>query len=148
MDCFWEILGIMPTSNKKTIRAAYSEQSKKYHPEEEPEAFQKLHKAYEAAMDYAAKNKNAVPQEKAVWKQNAENTESLREYTEDMISEKEPDENKQSVQDKKSADLFEKKPNENKQPVQDKKSADLFDKNNKNIQEKSDEKENPKNLIA
>ena len=58
MERFWEILGIMPTSDKKTIRAAYSEQSKKYHPEEEPEAFQKLHEAYEAAIDYAAKYKN------------------------------------------------------------------------------------------
>lgn len=128
MERFWEILGIMPTSDKKTIRAAYSEQSKKYHPEEEPEAFQKLHEAYEAAIDYAAKYKNVSTQEKAVWKQKAENTESLREYTEDMISEK--------------------KPNENKQSVQDKKSSDLFDKNNKNIQEKSEEKENPKHPIA
>ncbi len=56
MNDFWKILGIEPTNDRRAIRFAYSEQSRKYHPEEEPEAFRQLHEAYRAALAYAAEN--------------------------------------------------------------------------------------------
>lgn len=49
----WEILGINPTSDIKFIKKAYSEKSKVYHPEENPEEFRKLHEAYKKAINVA-----------------------------------------------------------------------------------------------
>ncbi|MDE7325092.1 MAG: J domain-containing protein, partial [Lachnospiraceae bacterium] len=56
MNQIWEVLGIAPTSDKRAIRSAYSVLVKQCHPEEDPQGFQKLHGAYQAAMEYAAKN--------------------------------------------------------------------------------------------
>ncbi|MFR3959916.1 MAG: J domain-containing protein [Streptococcus salivarius] len=39
---FWSILGIQPTNNLKDIKRAYAKQSKVYHPEDDPENFQRL----------------------------------------------------------------------------------------------------------
>lgn len=50
----WKILGIEPTTDKKTIRKAYAAKTRVIHPEERPEAFQELHEAYQAALGYAA----------------------------------------------------------------------------------------------
>jgi len=50
----WETLGIMPTTDKKEVKRAYAEAVKHCHPEEEPEAFQKLYKAYQAALNLCA----------------------------------------------------------------------------------------------
>lgn len=52
MDCF-EILGIEPTNNIRIIKKAYSLLLKRYHPEEYPEEFKKIHQAYEEALLYA-----------------------------------------------------------------------------------------------
>lgn len=38
----WEILGIEPTSDKKTIKRAYAKLLKQYHPEENPEKFKQI----------------------------------------------------------------------------------------------------------
>ena len=47
---FWSILGIQPTYNLKDIKRAYAKQSKVYHPEDDPENFQRLQKAYQEAL--------------------------------------------------------------------------------------------------
>ena len=47
---FWSILGIQPTNNLKDIKRAYAKQSKVYHPEDDPENFQRLQKAYQEAL--------------------------------------------------------------------------------------------------
>lgn len=50
---FWEILGIKPTNNTKLIKKTYASLLSKYHPEEFPEEFQRLHWAYQEAIKYA-----------------------------------------------------------------------------------------------
>lgn len=52
---FWKILAIDPTTDVHAIKQAYAALAKKYHPEQYPEEFLNLRKAYEAAMDYAVK---------------------------------------------------------------------------------------------
>ena len=47
---FWSILGIPPTKNLKDIKRAYAKQSKVYHPEDDPENFQRLQKAFQEAL--------------------------------------------------------------------------------------------------
>lgn len=49
MDC-WTILGIEPDSDKKTIKIAYAKQLKTTRPDEDVEAFQRLHQAYKTAL--------------------------------------------------------------------------------------------------
>lgn len=49
----WNILGIEPTTDKKAIRRAYAAKTKEIHPEEKPEEFKQLHRAYQAALGYA-----------------------------------------------------------------------------------------------
>ena len=46
----WEILGIEPTSDKKTIKRAYAKLLKKYHPEENPEKFKQIQAAYQQCL--------------------------------------------------------------------------------------------------
>lgn len=53
----WEVLGIPPTADLQAIKQAYAEQSKRFHPEEHPEAFQRLHTAYRSAAAQARKRK-------------------------------------------------------------------------------------------
>lgn len=59
MNC-WHILGIQPTADKTTIRHAYAEKTRECHPEENPQEFDVLHKAFQAAMQYARRNAGAV----------------------------------------------------------------------------------------
>lgn len=47
---FWEILGISPTVDIKNIKKAYAIKLKIYHPEDNPEGFMGLRKAYEEAL--------------------------------------------------------------------------------------------------
>lgn len=49
----WGLLGIEPTADKKAIRSAYAAQSRLHHPEEEPEYFAELNRAYRQALDQA-----------------------------------------------------------------------------------------------
>lgn len=46
----WDWLGIAPTTDEAMIKKAYAAQAKLYHPEEKPEEFQQLRKAYKRAM--------------------------------------------------------------------------------------------------
>ena len=46
----WEVLGIAPTTDKAAIRHAYAQKTRTCHPEEDPEGFDALHKAFTAAM--------------------------------------------------------------------------------------------------
>lgn len=46
----WEILGIEPTSDKKTIKRAYAKLLKQYHPEENPEKFKQIQAAYQHCL--------------------------------------------------------------------------------------------------
>ncbi len=59
----WKVLGIAPTNDKRTIRSAYSAQSRQCHPEENPEEFQRLHEAYQAALAFAAANQGRTGRE-------------------------------------------------------------------------------------
>lgn len=50
----WEILGIAYTLDINSIREAYHARVREIQPEENPEAFRRLQKAYQAAYQYAA----------------------------------------------------------------------------------------------
>lgn len=47
----FEILGIAPTEDAREIKRAYSNLVRKFHPEEHPEEWQRIHDAYEIALD-------------------------------------------------------------------------------------------------
>ena len=49
----FEILGIEPTQDKKTIKKAYAALVKKYHPEEDMLKWQEIHEAYQNALEWA-----------------------------------------------------------------------------------------------
>lgn len=50
----WQILGIAPTRDEMTIRRAYVRLLKQHRPERDPEGYQRLREAWEAAKRYAA----------------------------------------------------------------------------------------------
>lgn len=60
MESIWTILGLEPTRDISAIRRAYAERSRTCHPEEDPEGFLNLRKAYESALDYAESGSSAV----------------------------------------------------------------------------------------
>jgi tetratricopeptide (TPR) repeat protein len=51
----WGILGIGPTGDVTTIKKAYAQKLKIYHPEDDPQGFQQLREAYDSALKYAKK---------------------------------------------------------------------------------------------
>ena len=51
MDC-WKILGVEPFSDKKTIKVAYAKQLKLNRPDDDPEGFKSLHRAYQSALNW------------------------------------------------------------------------------------------------
>lgn len=54
----WEILGLEPTTDLKKIKKAYSSLLPKYHPEDDPEGYQRLRQAFDFARKYAKKHMN------------------------------------------------------------------------------------------
>lgn len=59
MKSMWEWLEIEPTTDVQIIRKAYSQQAKKYHPEENPEEFKQVRDAYKKALSYAKSNEKS-----------------------------------------------------------------------------------------
>ena len=51
MDC-WEVLEIARFSDKKTIKIAYAKQLKLHRPDDDPQAFQRVHRAYQSALSW------------------------------------------------------------------------------------------------
>ena len=49
----WRVLGLEPTRDVAAIRRAYAVAARRYHPEEQPEEFQRVHDAYQQALAYA-----------------------------------------------------------------------------------------------
>lgn len=62
----WEWLEIEPTGEISEIRAAYARQVKKYHPEDTPEEFEQLQKAYKSALRQARAAKRTETMQEAV----------------------------------------------------------------------------------
>ncbi len=56
----WKILGVAPTTDQKSIKAAFAAKSREWHPEEYPEEYQRLRQAYKLALAYA-QNENGEP---------------------------------------------------------------------------------------
>ena len=50
----WQQLGIQPTLDQRAIKRAYAARLKQCRPDEQPEAFQRLHAAYKQALEWAA----------------------------------------------------------------------------------------------
>lgn len=75
----FDTLEIQITKDKKQIKKAYALLTKRYHPEEHPEEWSKIHEAYEAALRYADGN-GAEPRED-IWEEEQE------EYTENVEAE-------------------------------------------------------------
>ena len=50
---FFDVLGIEPTADIKTIKKAYAKLAAKHHPEDDEEMFMRIHNAYKSAMKYA-----------------------------------------------------------------------------------------------
>lgn len=59
-NSYWELLKIEPTTDKKTIQKAYSNQLPNYHPEDDPEGFARLKEAYQAAIAYAKQQPTVI----------------------------------------------------------------------------------------
>ncbi|MFT5117433.1 MAG: hypothetical protein ACI9NY_000962 [Kiritimatiellia bacterium] len=53
---FWDVLGLLPTNNKREIKKAYAVLLKQHKPEDSAEAYQTLREAYDAAIIYAKNN--------------------------------------------------------------------------------------------
>lgn len=56
----WETLGIEPTTDVKLIRRRYAELVRLYHPEDQPEIYQEIVKAYQEALTYARSRKTRL----------------------------------------------------------------------------------------
>ena len=52
MQEVWALLETEPTNDKRIIKHAYAKAAKKYHPEENPEEFQRVYAAYQQALEY------------------------------------------------------------------------------------------------
>ena len=67
-DEAFKILEIEPTDDKKKIKIAYSKILKEYHPEEFPEMFMKIRKAYQTALEFEEYNFDEVKYNKTNFK--------------------------------------------------------------------------------
>ncbi|MDR3304650.1 MAG: tetratricopeptide repeat protein, partial [Clostridiales Family XIII bacterium] len=61
----WAVLNIEQTKDEGDIRSAYLLLLPNVHPEDDPEGFKKLRDAYEAALDYAKRPDEALPENAA-----------------------------------------------------------------------------------
>ncbi|MGB1238238.1 MAG: J domain-containing protein, partial [Pseudomonadales bacterium] len=59
---FWNTLGIAATQDLEAIKKAYRKQLRLHHPEEDPEGFAKLRKAYEDAQNAARAKPHPAPE--------------------------------------------------------------------------------------
>ena len=81
----WEILGLEPTEDISAIKLAYAQKTKTCHPEENPEGFLKLRKAYQAAVSYAERGSAPLTWEQDKTEKAAdEETHSKEIYDEEM----------------------------------------------------------------
>ena len=94
MYSIWSILEIEPTTNKKIIQQAYAEKLKQYHPEDNPEEFQRLREAYKDAMAYAKGQsfqgrtvQGRLAQDGLVWSKPAQRKLARNEYQQEKTSE-------------------------------------------------------------
>lgn len=85
----WEILGISYTTDISEIKQAYASRAKECHPEEHPEEFHRLQKAYKMAVQIA---KSRAAYEKAA-KEKAEKEASDKQAAENEAAEREAAEN-------------------------------------------------------
>lgn len=76
MSC-WEFLGINPTDDKALIKDAYMEKLNVFHPEEDPEGFQKLRQSYEEALRQCETEKEVDNSPLGLWMQKVENLYSV-----------------------------------------------------------------------
>ncbi len=61
---YWQVLGLdAPTHDKKAIKKAYARQLKLHRPDEDPEGFQRLRKAYEFALAFVEQPETEAPAE-------------------------------------------------------------------------------------
>lgn len=58
---FWKMLGIEPTDNVSLIKKAYAKQLKFYHPEDDPEGYQRLREAYDQAISSTKQTAESEP---------------------------------------------------------------------------------------
>ncbi|MGO5113508.1 hypothetical protein ACTQ33_00505 [Candidatus Avoscillospira sp. LCP25S3_F1] len=61
MNSPWRELGLPGPSDTETIKRAYAQRLKEVHPEEDPEGFQALHRAYQMARRMATDRRNRRP---------------------------------------------------------------------------------------
>jgi tetratricopeptide (TPR) repeat protein len=54
----WQLLEISPTEDETIIKRAYAKKLKLFHPEDDPDGYQKLREAYDSAIRYAKAVKN------------------------------------------------------------------------------------------
>lgn len=81
----WSVLGIEPTTDKRTIKRAYAQAVKSCHPEEHPEAFKQLYEAYQAALNGLAAD-NMMPADRHGTAGQRENLEIFSDNDADNIS--------------------------------------------------------------
>ena len=76
-DEIFRVLEIEPTEDKRSIKRAYAAMAKKFHPEENPQEWQRLHDAYEAALAYA--DREVASESQALYVQQTAHTTSEEE---------------------------------------------------------------------
>lgn len=59
METIWTALGLKPTKDVSAIKRAYAEKAKTCHPEENPEGFLQLRRAYQEALSFAGDGEKA-----------------------------------------------------------------------------------------